>query len=89
MAVDIDSFLNKHFDEKEKLKEIKEEKIDLSFQKEVEDKLKNVQKKSNDSNFNFLEKAYNEVKKFDEDLNNKFLGIENKGNQILKEMGDR
>ncbi len=90
MELDIDSFLNKH-EEKENKKNDnnKNEKIDLNFQKYVEDKLENIQNKSQEKNLIFLEKAYSEVKKFDKDLPKKFLGIEEKGGIVLKELGDK
>ena len=95
MAIDIDSFLEKYH--KEKKDEIMpndekkpEEKLNLDFQKETEDKILNAKNKlKNDSRFELLEKIYDEVKKFDEDIPSKFIGIENKANLALKEIGDK
>jgi len=88
MGINIDEFLNDFVQDNKKIKKV-DDKIDLSFQKDVEDKLQTVNQKSNNTKLNFLEKAYTQVKKFDEDLPNKFLGIENKGNEILVELGNK
>ena len=94
MAIDIDSFLNKY--QQDKKDEIvpsekkNEEKLNLDFQKETEDKILNAKNKlKNDTRFELLEKIYDEVKKFDEDIPSKFIGIENKANLALKEIGDK
>ena len=94
MAIDIDSFLEKYHKEKKDeviLNEKKpEESLNLDFQKETEDKILNAKNKlKNDTRFELLEKIYDEVKKFDEDIPSKFIGIENKANLALKEIGDK
>ena len=86
MVIDIDSFLD-NFDSNDKKKNA-EVKINLDFQKEVEENLDKVVKKSNNNDFNFLKKVYSEVKNFDLDLDNKFLGINSKTDLVLKELGD-
>lgn len=94
MGIDIDSFLEKYHKEennnssKEKLKEA--EKINFEFQKDTEDKLLKAQKKiKENASFEILEKIYEEVKQFDEDIPSKFIGIENKSNLALKLIGDK
>jgi len=90
MVIDIDSFLENFdstVDEKQKNKD--KNKIDLDFQKEVEDKLEKVSKKTSEGDFEVLKKIYLEVKDFDSDLGNKFLGIDSKTNTTLKELGDK
>ncbi len=91
MSIDIDSFLSKYTDEPEHKKKKKkvEEKIDLSFQKDVEEKLQDYEKQGLSKDFQFLKKVYDEIKGFDEDLPNKFLGIEGKGDLALKNLGSK
>lgn len=92
MGVDIDKFLDK-YQGNEKSEEGKERGVEqvpdvnLDFQKEVEDKIQDVVKKSKGKELVFLEKIYEEVKKFDEDLPNKFFGIEKSGAQALDMIG--
>ncbi len=89
MVIDIDSFLenfknNKVDDERKKI-----EKLDLDFQKEVESKLDSALKKVDDVDYNILKNIYLEVKDFDLDLTNKFLGIEDKSDESLKLLGEK
>lgn len=86
MVIDIDAFLDKY-----NLEETKEEdqKIDLDFQKDVEKNLTNIKKKAMSKDILILKRIYEEVKGFDIDLPNKFLGIENKSNEALKELGQK
>lgn len=87
MSIDIDNFLEKFSKEESIPEEKKVEKVDLDFQKDVEDKIDNANLKSKNADFQFLQKIYEEVKKFDEDLPIKFFGIERKGGVALKEVG--
>ncbi len=93
MVIDIDSFLNKYNnkDVNTQVVEDDEEKIvqPLEFQKTVEDRIRKTEEEGLQGDFNFLKKVYEEVKKFDEDLPNKFLGIENKGALAIKSLGEK
>lgn len=92
MAINIDSFLEKYHNESKDVNIDKksEEKLNLNFQKDIEDKILNAENKiKTDSRFELLEKIYDEVKKFDEDIPSKFIGIENKASLALKEIGDK
>lgn len=89
MAIDIDSFLEK-FDEKpQKIEKKKPYEVDLNFQKEIEDKLEHLKEGVQDEDYAILRKVYEEVKKFDEDLPNKFLGIEKRSAVTLKDLGEQ
>lgn len=92
MGIDIDSFLEKyHKDNTENKDKTKsEDKINFEFQKDTEDKLLKAQKKiKEDSRFEIIEKIYDEIKQFDEDIPSKFIGIENKSNSALKIIGEK
>ncbi|MCA9459322.1 MAG: hypothetical protein KC550_02120 [Nanoarchaeota archaeon] len=96
MVIDIDSFLEKYsqdegFNEnpEDENQEEKVERIDLDFQKDVEDKIYKVSKKAETADFTFLKKIYDEVKRFDEDIPTKFLGIEHEGDNLLKNLGGK
>lgn len=95
MVINIDSFLEKNV-ENNKPKKLEnkensdEERLDLDFQKDVEDKLLNAKKiYSNNKDILVLEKIYDEIKTFDEDLPQKFIGIENRSGDILKELSGK
>ncbi|MFW5704883.1 MAG: hypothetical protein ACOCXG_03480 [Nanoarchaeota archaeon] len=92
MALDIDSFLETYSGEEKNPKEKEEsnKKISLDFQKDVEDKLsKTVADYENNNDFKFLKSVYEEVKKFDEDLTNKFMGLEKKGSEALEQISKK
>lgn len=95
MVLDIDSFLNEHSDSSvnnvqndvKKTREIN--LIDLEFQKDVEDRLHYQEDKAKNKDIKVLKQLYNEVKNFDEDLLNKFLGIEFEGKETLSKLGNK
>ncbi|MCA9497412.1 MAG: hypothetical protein KC589_10815, partial [Nanoarchaeota archaeon] len=96
MVIDIDSFLEKYSQDEgfkdnsdEENQEEKVDRIDLDFQKDVEDKIYKVSKKAETADFTFLKKIYDEVKRFDEDIPTKFLGIESEGDNLLKNLGGK
>lgn len=90
MVIDIDSFLEKYNKESQGEKKNFIDKIDLDFQKDIEDKIfKTEVKIKQDTRFELLETVYNEIKIFEEDLPNKFLSIENKSNNALKSIGNK
>ena len=84
MVIDIDSFLDKFVEKKNNNKH----KVSLDFQKDVEDRLLDVQSRVKDRDVSVLKKIYDEVKSFDEDLPSKFFGIEQKGGVVLSELGN-
>jgi len=85
MVVDIDSFLTKFEEEAKTQSDI----VSLDFQKDVEDKISNIQKNLKNKDISFLKEIYETIKKFDEDLPNKFLDIENKSGLALENLGSR
>jgi hypothetical protein len=90
MGLDIDSFLDNVGKEevpKPEEKEIK--KVSLDFQKEVEDRIENVKKDSQNKDIGILKEIYDEVRNFNVDLPNKFLGIENKSGIALKDLSEK
>lgn len=91
MVLDIDEFLEKYQkDENNAPKEKKkEERVNLDFQKDVEDKLESVNKMSSGTDFMLLKSIYEQIKEFDEDLPEKFLGIEKKSSMTLKTIGEK
>lgn len=87
MVIDIDSFLDKF--EKDDTPQSRKKKVDLNFQKDVEDRLLEIQTESKSQDLEFLKNVYDEVKAFNVDLPSKFLGLENKGGDSLKELGEK
>lgn len=90
MGLDIDSFLDNVGKEeipKPEEKEIK--KVNLEFQKELEGRIDNVKKDSQGKDVGILKEIYDEVRNFNVDLPNKFLGIENKSGIALKDLGEK
>jgi hypothetical protein len=94
MAIDIDSFLNKfeNGDKKELIenKNKKKNNLDLDFQKDVENKIKNLKELGlSTQDYDLLFKIYSQLKNFDEDILNKLYGIEKSGVNTLKELGEK
>jgi len=89
MVIDIDSFLDKYKLETDVNKDKDEKDIVLDFQKDVEDKLYNVEKEGSSADYELLKKIFLEVKDFDLDLTSKFLGIESKSDLVLKSLGEK
>lgn len=83
--MDIDNFLNKF--EKD-IKE-KRDKVNLEFQKDVEDRISQIQEDVEEKDINLLKNIYDAIRKFDQDLPNKFLGIENKSGLALQNLGEQ
>ena len=91
MALDIDSFLdNVNKDEVNQPQDKKVEKrVDLDFQKDVEKNLDTIKKDALDKDSNILKEIYEEVRNFNVDLPNKFLGVESKSGLTLKDLGEK
>jgi len=85
MTIDLDSFFESNKSGMGSTN--KDPKLD--FQKEVEERIQKVQTQAQKGDFEFLTKVYEEIKKFEEDLPSKFLGIEKESNLALKNIGDR
>lgn len=90
MGIDIDGFLDKfHVEENEKKDNKKGDVGSLDFQKDVEDKIKEIQKLASKKDFELLLKIYNEIKNFDEDLPNKFYGINLTSQEAFNDISNR
>lgn len=90
MAIDIDKFLDEvKKEEKPEEKKSKQAPISLDFQKEVEGRISEIKTKAETSDLELLKKIYTEIKKFDEDMPHKFLGIEKESSKALKEIGSK
>lgn len=95
MVIDIDSFLDAmDKNPQEELQDDhnagnKEKKVSLDFQKDVEDKIAFVESDADNKDLKILRKIYDEVKNFDQDLPNKFSGIETKGRDALRSLGEK
>jgi hypothetical protein len=89
MVIDIDSFLDKFEKDDDTTQNSGKKKVDLNFQKDVEDRLLEIQNESKSQDLEFLKNVYDEVKAFNVDLPSKFLGLENKGGDGLKELGEK
>ncbi len=85
MVLDIDSFL----DEFEQKNSDKYKNTNLDFQKDVEDKIYDIEQNSQDKDNIFLEELYKLISKFDQDLPNKFFGISQSTNSFLLSLGER
>lgn len=85
MVIDIDSFLDQY----EQKKKTENKTVGLDFQKDIEERLSKIQKDVVNKDIEFLKQVYDEVKSFDEDLPNKFLGIEAKGSSALGNLGEK
>lgn len=88
MVIDIDSFLEDYKQDNGKNPQ-NQKKVNLDFQKEVEEKLDSVAKGANNEDFKTLFKIYEELKKFDEDLPQKLLGIKKSSGTALKTVGTK
>jgi hypothetical protein len=93
MGIDIDSFLNK-LEAKEDAQKSREEmqnklpqnpevKINLDFDKNVGDTLKEIESGFKEKNLEQLKEIYNDLKKFDENIPSKFLNIQNIGSNTI------
>lgn len=95
MGIDIDSFLEKHVDNNSKEKIEKKgqvddkEEIDLSFNKTVAEKFEKLSKTLSDKDFDFLLRAYEEVKKFDGSLSTNLLSLKSISGKTLQDLGNR
>lgn len=103
MTIDIDSFLEKQktgfkssFNKNNNSKLESIENLEnsnpinnLNFEVKVEKDLEDITQISKDNNLNVLSKLYNEVKKFDSDLINKFSKIELKGSDVLNDLSKK
>lgn len=98
MGIDIDGFLEKYSSGKSQtLSEVKssvldekkqiENKINLDFQEDIENRLASKTQNLELKDIEFLKNIYDEVKKFDEELPTKFLSIEGKSSEVLKTIG--
>lgn len=85
MVLDIDSFLDKFAEETIENKE----QNDLEFQKDVEDKLLRIQKEAENKDIVIIREIYEIIKKFDQDVASKFLGIENKSGIAIENLGKK
>jgi hypothetical protein len=94
MGIDIDAFLE-DFDSADDKKEeevqtsVKEKKIDLTFDKYVNDKFNKLQENVNEEDFKFLVKAYSEIKKFDHNLPTKLLELNKTSSSVLGVLGKK
>ncbi len=89
MVIDIDSFLEGYEKTKNTNSKLKPKADNLDFQKDVEDRIANVIKDAGKEDFKALLHIYSELKKFDEDLPKKLLGIKKTSGSALKNIGDR
>lgn len=85
MVIDIDSFLDKFAEETIENKE----QNDLEFQKDVEDKLLRIQKEAENKDIVIIREIYEIIKRFDQDLSSKFLGLENKSGIAIENLGKK
>jgi len=85
MVVDIDSFLSK-FEEEAKTQN---DMVTLDFQKDLEDKISNIQKDLENKDISSLREIYETIKRFDQDLPNKFVDIEKTSGLALENLGSR
>ncbi len=96
MVIDIDAFLDDYKPDTkskvEKKKEISEEKVgvvDLDFQKQALERIKDFQNQiSQNPELKFIKTAYDELKKYDETLPVKFFTLEEKGNTLLGSLSE-
>ena len=94
MGIDIDAFLE-DFDsaddvkKEEKAKPDQSKKIDLTFDKYVNDKFNKLQENVNEEDFKFLVKAYSEIKKFDHNLPTKLLELNKTSSTVLNTLGKK
>jgi hypothetical protein len=94
MGIDIDSFLEE-FDSSDDVKvEVQEDskkskEIDLTFDKYVNDKFNKLQENVNEEDFNFLVRAYSEIKKFDNRLPSKLLELNKASSSVLNVLGKK
>ena len=95
MGINIDTFLEGLDSDKKKVivndenKKENEEKIDLSFENELKEKILNLQKSIGEKDFDFLVKAYNEMKNFDETLPNKLFSVNEFSGKALSELSSK
>lgn len=99
MGIDIDGFLDEfeqvEQDNTSKKKEDKnksnkkEKKIDLTFDKYVNDKFDKLQENVDEEDFKFLIKAYSEIKKFDQNLPKKLLELKKTSGSALNSLGKK
>jgi hypothetical protein len=90
MVIDIDSFLESYEKDKSKTSaSSKNKETGLDFQKDIEDKISNVLKGANKEDFKALLHIYSELKKFDEDLPRKLIGIKKTSGTALKSIGSK
>lgn len=93
MGVNIDSFLEEFIkeqpkEENNKNKPKEQEKVNLDFEKNVQENLNKLSSTSTTSkDLNQLEQIYNEIKSFDQSLPQKFLSVEEIGNSSLEAIG--
>lgn len=88
MVINIEQFLDqygKKAQETEKKDQTKHKSLD--FQREVEENLQDTVEQTKNEEFAVMKKIYEEIKNFDKDLPQKFLGIEKKGMSALKQIG--
>lgn len=90
MVIDIDSFLD-DFDDKEldKKKEKPKKEVDLKFKDYLADKFAQMEDIVNQEDFEFLVKAYSEIKKFEEELPNKFFDVKKTSGQSMSRVGSK
>ncbi|NQZ85810.1 MAG: hypothetical protein HRU03_08880, partial [Nanoarchaeales archaeon] len=98
MGIDIDAFLE-DFDssndvkkEDSKIKETNDtnsKKIDLTFNKYMNDKFNKLEENVSQEDFNFLVKAYSEIKKFDKNLPSKLLELNKTSSVVLNSLGKK
>jgi len=92
MTIDIDSFLD-DFDvsesKKEDIKEKPKKEIDLTFKDYLSKKFSKLEDNVNEEDFEFLVKAYSEIKKFDENLPNKMFEVKKESGSTISNIGTK
>ena len=89
MVIDIDSFLEKYEKKEDSTKINTSKKVSLDFQKDVEDKLHQLDESAKNIDFKQLVDIYEEIKRFDEDLPSKFFSMNKLSGATLKGVGAR
>ena len=98
MGIDIDSFLNKVeakeeagniAREKNKKKPKEQEKINLEFDQNVSQNLKEIETSLKEKDLMQLKQIYDDLKKFDETIPSKFLNIQNIGSSTINALNSQ
>ena len=94
MGIDIDSFLDDFdTDDQNKVEKKednkKEEKIDLQFKEYITDKFSKLQNSVDEKDFEFLVKAYSEIKQFDKQLPSRLFELNKMSGNVLDILGKK